>query len=281
MPSRSRVVSPRAFALLAALVTLGVFGVGTATSGTAAPAKTAAHQSAGKLSSPGPNGNTTPLLLSWSGRAWVVSHNGEKGPEKAPLTNSTRAVWVDSRGRLHLHIIKINGVWRSVQLKSLYPVSYGTYRLINDTATARFAPQTVFGMFVYRPGTKTYTNEIDVENSRFPRYLKPPNNAQFAVQPYNAPHHEHAYHVKPSYVPLFQQFTWYAPTQGNGAVKFEARVGTTPHSPLLTRWTYYGYSTPVANNMHLYINLWLNHNQPPRHGTHTAVLRSLTVTPLN
>lgn len=272
--------STRALTSAAALAAVAFLAVGTAASGAATATGPAVDGTARTLSSPGPNGDSTPRLLSWSGRVWLVSHNGEQGPEKSPLTNSTRAVWVDSRGRLHLHIVKINGVWRSVQLKSLYTVGYGTYRLINDTATGRFAPQTVFGMFVYRPGTKTYTNEIDVENSRFPRYLKAPNNAQFAVQPYTAPHHEHAYHVKPSYVPLFQQFTWYPPSHGAGTVTFETRVGNTPHSPLLTRWKYYGYSTPTASNMHLYINLWLNHRQAPKHGTHTAVLRSLTVTPL-
>ncbi len=196
------------------------------------------------------------------------------------LTNSTQAIWIDGRGRLHLHIVKIDGVWRSVELRSLNTVSYGRYRLVNDTATGKFADQTVFGMFVYRPGTKTYTNEIDIENSRFPRYLKAPNNAQFAVQPYRAPHHAHPYHVKPSYKPLFQEFTWYPPARGKGTVKFQTRVGTTPHAPLLTRWAYHGASSPTDQNMYLYITLWLNHGKAPRHGTHSATLRSLTVSPI-
>lgn len=281
MPSRIRAISARAGAGLVALTTLGLVGAGTA-AGEASPTQ---HPGVGRtahsLAGPGRKGDSAVRLLSWSGRPWLIYSNSSKGPESVKLTNSTRAIWVDSRGRLHLHIVKIDGVWRSVEIRSLNTVGYGTYQLINDTATAKFANQTVFGMFVYRPGTKTYTNEIDIENSRFPRYLKPPNNAQFAVQPYNEPGHEHAYHVKPSYVPLFQEFTWYPPVQGSGTVQFQTRVGSTSHSPLLTRWTYSGYSTPTASNMYLFIDLWLNHGQPPRHGTHSAILRSLTYRPLS
>jgi hypothetical protein len=280
MPSPFRVLPPRGFLGVAAFATAAVLGLTTAATG-AVPAHRSTASRAHVAAGPGRKGDSAVRLISWSGRPWLLYSNTSKGPENVKLTNSTRAVWIDSRGRLHLHIVKIDGVWRSVELRSLNTVGYGTYRLINDTATARFAPQTVFGMFVYRPGTKTYTNEIDVENSRFPKYLKPPNNAQFAVQPYTQPHHEHAYHVKPSYVPLFQQFTWYPPVRGNGTVEFETRVGSTPHSPLLTRWKYYGYSTPTASNMYLYIDLWLNHGAAPTNGTHTAVLRSLTVTPLS
>ncbi|HWC35158.1 MAG TPA: hypothetical protein VG650_10060 [Mycobacteriales bacterium] len=282
MPSRFRVSPSRALAGVAMLTTLVVLGVGnTAATGAAPHGGTAVAGAAHVTAGPGRKGDSVIRLISWSGRPWLVYSNASNGPEHVKLTNSTRAIWVDSRGRLHLHIVKIDGVWRSVELRSLNTVSYGTYRLVNDTATGKFADQTVFGMFVYRPGTKTYTNEIDVENSRFPRYLKPPNNAQFAVQPYKEPHHEHAYHVKPSYEPLFQQFTWYPPSGGAGAVKFETRVGSTPHSPLLARWRYYGYSTPTASNMYLYIDLWLNHGKAPKNGTHSAVLRSLTVAPLS
>lgn len=293
MPSRFRVTSSRplvGLATVAAFALLGFSSVaaGATTSGGSGPSKgggsllstitsTVGHTMAG----PGRKGDSVVRLISWSGRPWLVYSNASNGPENVKLTNSDRAIWIDSRGWLHLKIVKIDGVWRSVELRSLNTVSYGTYQLVNDTATAKFANQTVFGMFVYRPGTKTYTNEIDIENSRFPRYLKWPNNAQFAVQPYNQPHHEHAYHVKPSYVPLFQEFTWYPPLNGSGTVKFQTRVGTTPHSPLLTRWSYTGYSTPTDQNMYLYIDLWLNHGDAPVKGTHSAVLRSLNYVPLS
>jgi hypothetical protein len=220
--------------------------------------------------------------INWSGRTWWVYSSAQRGPEDVKLTNDPQSVYVDGKGRLHLKIRKINGVWRSVELRSLSTVGYGTYRLVNLTRTAKFSDRTVFGMFIYRPGaTKGRgANEIDVENSRFPRYLKAPNNAQFAVQPYNKPHHAYPYHVKPRHVPLTQQFTWYPPVKQKGTVKFVTRVGTTKRSPVLARWTYHGASSPTATNMYLFLTLWLNHGKPPVGGTHSAVLKSLTFRPL-
>jgi hypothetical protein len=221
-------------------------------------------------------------VINWSGRSWYVYSSTSKGPEGVKLTNGPGAAYVDSQGRLHLQIVKVDGVWRSVELRTVNTVSYGTFRLINDTDTARFSNRTVFGMFVYRPGaSKNHGgHEIDIENSRFPHYLKAPNNAQFAVQPYNEPHHEHPYHVTRADAPLLQQFTWYPPARGEGTVKFATRVGATPQSRLLSHWEYHGASDPTAQNMYVFLTLWLNKGQPPTHGTHAAVLRSLVVTPL-
>lgn len=280
MPSRSRVRLSRPVLGIAAVAVAGVLALSSAALGAAPQAPLKAAKGVGLLGDPGPAGNPFPTTISWSGISWTVSPNGAKGPENNRLTNSSSAVSVDSLGRLHLGIIQLQGSWHSVELRSQYPVSYGTYRLITDTATARFSNQTVFGMFVYQPHAPTYTNEIDVENSRFPRYLPPPFNAQFAVQPYRRPHHEHHYQIKASYVPLYQQFTWYPPRNGKGTVSFETRVGTSPHSPLLTRWNYHGVSDPIDKNMYLYLTLWLNHRQPPTHGTHSVILRSLSYQPL-
>jgi hypothetical protein len=286
MPSLSRVSSSRALIGLLAGAFVAALGL-AATPLAAAPAhptssSTVHTTSAHTTSAPAPSANSARRLLSWSGITWIVYPDSAKGPENTPLSNAANSVYVDGRGRLHLKILKIHGVWRSVELQSLNPVGYGTYRLINDTATAQFSNRTVFGMFVYQPHTKKYTNEIDVEDSRFPRYLPAPNNAQFAVQPYKSPGHEHHYQVKSSYVPLFQEFNWYPPIRGKGTVSFETRVGATATSPLLTRWTYFGNSDPTTNGlrpMYLYLDLWLNKNQPPTHGTHSAILRSLRVTP--
>jgi hypothetical protein len=270
------------------VVILGVLGLG-ATAIVAAPASVpAANGTVRTVSKPSADGDGQLRLLYWSNRYWAIYPNGQRGPESVPMTNSPDAVYVDSEGRLHLNIMKIKGVWRSVELQSLDPVSYGRYRLINDTATANFADSTVFGMFVYRPHSTKYTNEIDIENSRFPKHLKAPNNAQFAVQPYYAPDHYSPYSVAPSYHPLFQQFTWYpgAPgTPSHGTINFVTRVGSTPKAPLLASWTYSGYSVPDPQTsqggpMYLYINLWLNKDQPPVGGTHSAVIKSLTYTPL-
>jgi hypothetical protein len=275
LSSRSHARFSRTVRALAALTTVGTLAIGTsalaATPGGQPPAAAKAHLA----KSPGPSGSIFPSQISWSGFTWTVSQNGAQGPDDDTLTNSSSAVYVDSHGRLHLNIVQLRGSWRSVELHTAYPVSYGRYRLISDTATGRFSTRTVFGMFVFRPHSKKYTNEIDVENSRFPAYLPAPDNAQFAVQPYLSAGHEHHYYVKPSYHPLFEEFTWYPPSGGKGTVAFQTRVGATPHSHLLTHWKYYGPSTPTDLHTYLYLTLWLNHGLPPVNGTHSIILRSL------
>ncbi|HVV76799.1 MAG TPA: hypothetical protein VHC43_12245, partial [Mycobacteriales bacterium] len=131
MPSRFRVSPSRALAGVAMLTTLVVLGVGnTAATGAAPHGGTAVAGAAHVTAGPGRKGDSVIRLISWSGRPWLVYSNASNGPEHVKLTNSTRAIWVDSRGRLHLHIVKIDGVWRSVELRSLNTVSYGTYRLV-------------------------------------------------------------------------------------------------------------------------------------------------------
>lgn len=215
-----------------------------------------------------------PRVLTWSGETWLVEASSQNGPEKVPLSNACGAVYVDSKGRLHLKITKINGVWRSVELESLSAVSYGTYRITVATPTADFDPWTVLGLFVFRPGSKPYTHEIDIEDSRFPNLLRAPNNAQFAVQPYRARNHEHGYQLKKSYARIIQQFSWHP-----GRASFSTRLATTSPSRLIARWHFRGADVPVANGMRLYLNLWTNQGKPPLHGTHTAVIDSFSHTP--
>ncbi len=226
-----------------------------------------------------PDATTALRVLNWSGHTWLIYPQDQAGPENVPLSNSTKAVFVDSLGRLHLQITKVNGVWRSVELESLDPVSYGTYTMQVDTKTALFDPYTVLGMFVYRPGSKNHTNEIDVEDSRYPHLLKAPNNAQFVVQPYFARGHLHPYPLTANDGQLRQQFTWLPGTPGNGIAKFETRRGTSAHAPVIAQWTYQGYSVPIPLDMHLYINLWTNQDKPPLSGTHSAIISSYSYVP--
>jgi hypothetical protein len=227
----------------------------------------------------GPDGGPALRVLHWAGHTWLVYPNDQAGPENVPLSNSAAAAHVDSRGRLHLAVVHERGLWRSVELESLDPITYGTYSMVVDTVTAKFDPYTVLGMFVYRPGSRKLTNEIDIEDSRFPHLLKAPDNAQFTVQPYYTKGNQHGYELKDTYKHLFQQFTWLPGTPGNGIARFQTRVGTTAHAPLLDKWTFQGYAVPQPYRMHLYLILWMNKNQPPLNGTHSAIIRSYSFTP--
>jgi hypothetical protein len=226
---------------------------------------------------------TDPLvrLLNWSGQTWVVYPSTEPGPQGDTLTNSPQAVYVDDQGRLHLNLIQVNGKWRAVVMQSLNKVSYGTYQAVVDSPVARFSPETVFGFFVYKLHTKRYTNELDIEDAKFPHLLVPPQNSVFSVQPYYAPGNTLRYHVGASVRQLYQAFTWNPPSHGLGVVDFESRAGALPTSPLIVHWHYKGYSDPPNRNMYLYVTLWLNQNRPPGRGLHSVIVQSLQYFPLS
>jgi hypothetical protein len=268
---------------LAAFINAGVIALGAAAIIAAPPAASAGNGTQVISAGPALHGSEQQRLIRWSGITWYVYPNCDDcGPSLTPTTNADRAVYVDDRGYLHLKVSKIGGKWRGVELRALTRPTYGTYRWIVDTATADLDQWAVLGMFLYKPGAKKFTSEIDIENSRFPHLLKAPNNAQFVTQPYFVKGNLHPYSILPEYHPLLQQFTWRPGVTygGPGRVDFETRVGSVPRAPLLAEWSYSSYSVPPPQGMQLFLVLWMNQNKPPSDGLHSAVIRSVTIKPL-
>ena len=283
MPRRSHASSSRTLLGLAGLINAGVLVLGATAIIAAPPAQSSGNGTTVTSTAPAARGSTGTRLLRWSGLTWYVYPNCDDcGPSLTPTTNAKDAVYVDSRGYLHMKVTKIGGKWRGGELRALNRPTYGTYRWIVDNATADMDQWAVLGMFLYRPGAKKFTSEIDIEDSRFPHLLRAPNNAQFVTQPYYVKGNLHPYSILPSYHPLWQQFTWNpgTPNGGPGSVDFVTRVGSTIKAPLLAQWSYRGYSVPNATEMQLFLVLWMNQNMPPSTGAHSAVIRDLTIKPL-
>jgi hypothetical protein len=278
--------SSRTLLGLAVFINAGVIALGAMAIIAAPSAASAGNGTTVTSPAPADNGSEEQRLIKWSGITWYVYPNCDDcGPSLTPTTNAKRAVYVDDRGYLHMKVSKIGGKWRGVELRALTRPTYGTYRWIVDTATADLDQWAVLSMFLYRPGAKKFTSEIDIENSRFPHLLPAPNNAQFVVQPYFARprfHNLHPYTILPSYHPLLQQFIWKpgATYGGPGRVDFQTRVGSVLKAPLLEQWSFTGYDVPSPQNMQLFLVLWMNQNKPPSGGLHSAVIRSLTIKPL-
>lgn len=269
-----------------ALALLAVLGLDAATIATspAAPSDTVSGTAAAPVATP-----AALRLLRWSGRTWVVYPKDQPGPEPGvQMTDSSRAVYVDAMGRLHLRIIKVKGGWRSVELRALGPVSYGTYRWVVRGDTTKFSRNTVLGMFVYYDTGVPFTGEIDIEDSRFTHFVDP-NDAQYVVQPYTKSGHWCTYQSAPGVGVKTQQFTWTP-----GAVTFTSQRGTNAnaspeplhcqppgnaHNATATSFTYRGNDVPPAGPPRLYINLWTNKNRPPTDGTHSIVLDSFRIIP--
>ncbi|HWB66885.1 MAG TPA: hypothetical protein VG708_08675 [Mycobacteriales bacterium] len=278
MSARIRWFRLRSISALLTAAIVGVLALDTTTL-VAAPPATASAAPAAASGGSGALGDPLLRLLWWSGYLWLVYPSDQRGPEPGvKLSDSQRAVFVDSRGRLHLHIYKENGVWRGAELRMLTPISYGQFQMVVDTAVGKLSKKVVLGMFVYHPGSKKLTNEIDIEDSHFPRLMTPKQNAQYVVQPYYArPQKTHwrKFRINPRLPRVLQQFTWRP-----GRVDFLTRAGASPQSRLYNAFHYAGHLVPKAGLTYLYLNLWLNRNQPPRHGKHSVVIRSFHFSPV-
>lgn len=272
-PSRS---VPSTRGLLAAL-TVAIAGVLCldATAIVAAPRSASSPSSTSGSASPSYS-NTQPALrlLLWSGQIWLVFPNDSNGPDGPhSLSDSQNSVHVDSQGRLHLKITKVNGKWRGVQLESLNPLNYGTYKWVVGSSTAKLAKPIVLGMFVYKPSAVRYTNEIDLEDSRSLIGLGYPRDAQYVVQPYTKPQNIHRYSIKRSIKTSTQEFDWRKST-----VTFTTRRGASGHGKKVGHFHYSGPDVPDPSNEHIYINLHLHTKQPPTHDKRSVVIDSFSYT---
>jgi hypothetical protein len=254
-----------------AVVILGVIAL-DATAIVAAPRDDASHGATAGALTP-----TRPAfrLIMWSGQVWLVNPPNQNGPEGDPMSDSNAAVHVDAKGRLHLAVTSVHGVWRSVQLESLTPLHYGTYRFVTSSSIATLTKPLDFGMFIYRVGTAYLRNEIDLEDSSDLIAMHGAQDAQYVVQPYYKPHHILRYVIGPNVAKTQQQFIW-----TNRDVKFITRAGTAPDAPIVNQFHYHGRSAPTPVGEHVYINLFL-HGGAKWVGstTRTAVVDSFTYTP--
>src|SRR5581483_1787178 len=186
------------------------------------------------------------------------------------MTDSTAAVHVDSRGRLHLKVTKYKGKWASVELLGLNPMDYGTYTFKTTGRLARLARPYDLGMFVIRPDG-SLDNEIDLENSRALIGMHHGLNAQYVVQPYYQPHHIFRYGIAQNARHTEQTFTW---------TKADVKFSTKQNNSLrpFAHFHYHGPSAPTNYNVYLHINLFIH---GPNHthvgsGIRSVILDSLT-----
>jgi hypothetical protein len=266
MPPFSSARSRRQILVTLVVSIVGVLALDT-TAIVASPRDTSSTATLGVLNHTEP----TLRLQPWSGETWLVFPNSANGPDgPRTLSDSTQAVNVDSAGRLHLRITKVNGKRRGVQLEALNPLNYGTYRFVLGSPVGDLATSLVLGMFVYKASQYKYTNEIDLENSRSLIGLGYPRDAQYVVQPYYKANHIRRYAVRRKYKTVTEQFTWQP-----GHVSFVTRTGS---GKQLGHFSFSGPDVPVPGNEHLYINLHFHGKKSFTDGRRTMILNSFTRT---
>ncbi len=211
----------------------------------------------------------TARTIQFSGETWVVkASNAKVGPGPNYFSDSLDNVWVDAEGRLHLKITRRKGKWWTSEVIGARSLGHGTYTWSVASRLDTIDPSAVLGLFTWSNTAGFANREVDIEFSRWGNPLAA-TNAQYVVQPYDAPGHLRPF-LQPASPSSQHGFTWTP-----GSVAFTSSTGSVP------TWTYSGADVPPAGDETPRMNLWLPGGRPPTDGRPVeVVVRSFTFTPL-
>lgn len=201
--------------------------------------------------------------IKFSGYTWWIKSNPNPiqlypGPNN--FSDSTRNVWVDSTGYLHLKITSDNGTWHVPEIVSQNVLGFGTNTWVLGSAVDALDPNVVLGLFTWSDTDSSYSNrEIDVEFSKFGNAGNR-NNAAYSVQPTTFPF------LMPSGVPQSTSILQWQPN----LTYFETYNGTDPNQTI-AQWTYPNASDPPGDQ-NVRMNLWLLGGAPPTNGQEVEVV---------
>jgi hypothetical protein len=213
------------------------------------------------LSTPFPARSQTAPTLSFGGHKWIIK-DGTSVMGPGPNLFSAKNASVDRAGRLHLQIVKRNGVWTTAEVINAASLGYGTYRWTIASDTSALDPNVVLGLFTWNDQPDFAHREIDIEVAKWGNKTDP-TNAQFVVQPYDLSNHLHRY-VQPA-GPTVLEFTW--TPQG---IDYAVKSGTT----VVASWSYTGQDIPLPGGENIRMNLWLMQGLAPTNGKAAEVVFS-------
>lgn len=201
-----------------------------------------------------------PSTISFSGHDWTVKDHSRKiGPGPNFFSASNVSV-ID--GQLHLRIAQSGRKWTTAEVILNGSFGYGTYTWTIASAPD-FDPNVVLGMFTWNDDPAYAHREIDVEFARWGNAADP-TNAQYVVQPWDAPDHDHRWTQEPGLTGTVHSFTW-----AEGRVEFESRTAT---GTLLASYAYDGADVPIPGGENPRINLWLFRGSAPTDGQPVEVV---------
>lgn len=210
--------------------------------------------------------------ITFSGIKWIV-RSGTGGPGPNNWSNSSSSVWVDSQGRLHMKIRKIDNTWYCSEIYAQQSMGYGEYKFYVSSNVENFDPNIVVGLFLYESDSK----EVDIE---FSRWSNPSNvDGWYTVQPppYNSSN-QNSFPLNLTGDYSTHRFVW-----SSSNIFFQSYHGhysTLPSSDfLINQWTYTGNNNPAPGNERLHINFWLFQGQPPTNQNEAELIVSSVFVP--
>lgn len=199
--------------------------------------------------------------ISFSGYDWrVKSSVGKIDPGPNNYSDSTRSVWVDRPGKLHLRLRRDKTQWLCPEVASLRSFGYGTYRFYIEAPIDLFNPNVVLGLFTWSDDPAYDHREIDVEFAKWGGTNT--QNAQYVVQPFFAPDHLWRFSTgRCGCKKSVHSFTWkpdsvaFESHHGDKAKPVNAGAKMQEHT--------FTSGIPQAGGENVRINLWLYGGNPP------------------
>ncbi|OWW23345.1 hypothetical protein B4Q04_21115 [Zobellia sp. OII3] len=204
-------------------------------------------------------------IIDFSGHQWLVrnSNNDKQGPGPNYFLDSEENVWVDDEGRLHLKIIKKEGIWYCSGISLLWSHGYNKYVMYASSRLDQIDENAVAGFFVYGNDTE----EIDIE---FSKWSKTENdNSQFAVQPSSVVDNKFRFNMEMENGLSTHFFDW-KPDRIEFA-SFNGHVDVSLEEPL-NHWVYKGADIPPDKEERLKINLWLFKGSSPSNNQEVEII---------
>jgi hypothetical protein len=206
--------------------------------------------------------------VKFDGLDWQVRQDfGGPGPNHW----SKSLVRVDKRGRLHLRVDKVDGVWCSAELYLTKPMGFGLYAFHVEGPIDHLDKNVVLGLFNYTTPDigPDGTNEIDIELAHWGVQKYPPVN--FTVYPSIVrPGSGHKEFVYPAAISnSYFAFEWSATAVAFGAY---AKPAEKPY----IAWTFLPENEPTLQvpqkPIPVHINFWLFRGKAPSDGKPEEVI---------
>lgn len=209
--------------------------------------------------------------IMFAGMNWhVKDSSGSPGPNN--WSNSTRNVWVDSLGCLHLKINEINNKWYCSEIISDKKLDYGEYIFSINSSVTHFDLNAVVGLFLYQDDN----HEVDIEFSRWG--IKSNNLCWYTIQPVN-PFSQVSFALENDFISTTHKLLW-----SKNKIYFQSYAGdysTIDSSKfVIGNWVYCGIHNPVPDSVRLHINFWLMNGLPPENQKDMElIIRSVKIHP--
>jgi hypothetical protein len=195
-----------------------------------------------------------PRKIHFSDYTWEVKSSAARvGPGPNYFSASSRNVWVDGKGRLHLRITRDDGRWESAEVASARSFGYGRYAftLASPVNAAALDPNAVLGLFTWKDDPAYHNREIDIEFSRW-GIAESTESGSHTVQPWATEGNQRTF-SQPPVTSSRHSFIWRP-----ASISF--RNSSVPSE----NWTYSGPDVPLSGGEHARMNLWLFQGNPPR-----------------